>query len=151
MPCLANDPMPGVTAQRPQIPRAPQTESMSTPSERAASRMVVPAGTWPRRPDGVKMTCGSAVAVASLMVGSRRPSADQRGTPPIDAPAAGLALRRLHAESADPAGGVLVVAHQHVGGHDAVADALGDRVGDRGGESTGDRHRQERPVDALAV
>ena len=70
MPCFANDPNAGTTAQRPQIPRPPQTESMSTPSERAASRTVVPAGARPRRPDGVKMICGSAVAAPSLTGGS---------------------------------------------------------------------------------
>ena len=69
MPCFANDPKAGTTAHRPQIPRPPQTESMSTPSERAASRTVVPAGARPRRPDGVKMICGSAVAAPSLMDG----------------------------------------------------------------------------------
>ncbi len=44
IPCLGNSPRPCVTWQRPQIPRPPQTESMSTPSERAASRTVVPVG-----------------------------------------------------------------------------------------------------------
>ena len=39
-------------------PRPPHTESRSTPSERAASRTVVPGSNRPRRPDGVKMTCG---------------------------------------------------------------------------------------------
>ena len=56
--------MPWVTWQRPQIPRPPQTESMSTPSERAASRTVVPSGNRPRRPDGVKMTSASSATEA---------------------------------------------------------------------------------------
>src|SRR5436309_1669779 len=34
MPCFGNSPSPWVTWQRPQMPRPPQTESMSTPSER---------------------------------------------------------------------------------------------------------------------
>ena len=64
MPCLANVPNEGSTWHRPHSPRPPQTESMSTPSARAASRTVVPASNRPRRPDGVKMTSGSAGVAA---------------------------------------------------------------------------------------
>ncbi len=42
MPHLANDPVLGITWQRPQIPRPPQTVSRSTPMRRAASSTVVP-------------------------------------------------------------------------------------------------------------
>ena len=66
IPCFGNSPIAGLTWQRPQMPRPPQTESMSTPSERAASRTVVPVGNRPRRPDGVKITSASSrVASAS--------------------------------------------------------------------------------------
>ena len=60
-PCLANSPTACVTWQRPQMPRPPQTESMSTPSERAACSTMVPTGNRPRRPEGVKTTNGSFV------------------------------------------------------------------------------------------
>src|SRR5712671_4494771 len=109
IPCLAKLPMLCSTWQRPQMPRPPQTESMSTPSARAASRTVVSFGNRPRRPDGVKMTSGSA--------------ADGRsGAAAID-PDAPFALHRRDAEGADPAAGVLVVAEEDVAGHDGVPDA----------------------------
>src|SRR5262245_65029997 len=118
MPCFGNSPNDGVTAQRPQIPRPPQTESMSTPRWRAASRIVPPGWTRPRRPDGVKMTCGRGPASTSLVIGSDRD--DRGGATPVRPPTAGLALRRRDAELADPAGRVGVVAHEDIAGHDGV-------------------------------
>jgi hypothetical protein len=56
---LGKSPSDTRTWQRPQMPRPPQTESMSTPSERAACSTGVPTGKRPRRPDGVKTTSGS--------------------------------------------------------------------------------------------
>ena len=44
MPCLGNAPNAGVTAQRPQMPRPPQTESMSTPSDARRVEHGRPAG-----------------------------------------------------------------------------------------------------------
>ena len=151
IPCLANAPTPWLTWQRPQIPRPPQTESMSTPSERAASRTVVPSGNRPRRPDGVKITSASAGSLIGRRL-SPRPATRRRpaAAAPVD-PAALLALGRGLAERPDPAAALRVVAHQHVGGHDRVPDALRDRVRDRRGQPARDRHRQERPVDPLAV
>ena len=63
MPCLANSPSPSVTWQRPQIARPPQTESMSTPSARAACSTGVPSAKRPRLPEGVKtIRCASPPA-----------------------------------------------------------------------------------------
>ena len=59
MPCLGKSPKAGETWHFEQMPRPPQTESRSTPSWRATASTVVPAGTRPRLPDGVKMTMGS--------------------------------------------------------------------------------------------
>ena len=80
-------PRPGRTWQRPHSPRPPHTESRSTPSERAASRTVVPSANRPRRPDGVKMTSG-------IRAGASRP----RPPPPRRPPPRGSAsARRLSA------------------------------------------------------
>src|SRR6476620_7941181 len=114
MPCFGNSPSPCVTWQRPQMPRPPQTESMSTPSDRAASRTVVPVGKRPRRPDGVKMTSASPATVTV-------PLADRDGAA-VDPAAADLAFGDGHPVGADPAGAIGVVAHQHIGGHDAGLD-----------------------------
>src|ERR1700722_5133901 len=62
-PCLANSPSATKTWQRPQRPRPPQTEAMSTPRLRAACRSGVPTGKLPRLPEGVKTTSGSRVAM----------------------------------------------------------------------------------------
>src|SRR5689334_9729093 len=116
IPCFANSPTLCSTWQRPQIPRPPQTESMSTPSRRAASRTVVPGSNRPRRPDGVKMTRGSAVI--DLLAGSPgsapgrgdglaagdalwRLDAVAPGPAPVDAPCPDLALRGRHPELTD--------------------------------------------------
>ena len=80
MPCFGNEPSAGTTWQRPHRPRPPHTESRSTPSERAASRTVVPGSNRPRRPDGVKMTWASPAisgavlrAVAAALLGGAGP------------------------------------------------------------------------------
>src|SRR5260221_14456502 len=54
MPSLAK--LPSLTSiwQRPQMPRPPHTESMSTPRLRAAVSTGVPIAKRPRRPDGMK-------------------------------------------------------------------------------------------------
>src|ERR1700679_2461756 len=62
-PCLANSPSATNTWQRPQRPRPPQTESMSTPRLRAACSSGVPAGKCPRFPEGVNTTSGSRVVI----------------------------------------------------------------------------------------
>src|SRR4051812_6067329 len=142
MPCFANSPTLCSTWQRPQIPRPPQTESMSTPSFRAASRTVVPASNRPRRPDGVKITSGSAVIAGSGPSAAGRHDGFGPGdalrwlgarAAPVDPAAPGLALRRGDAEPADPSGGVLVVALEDVGRHHRAPHAFRDRVGDRAG------------------
>jgi len=51
------------TWQRPQRPRPPQTESISTPRLRAACSSGVPTGNWPRLPEGVNTTSGSRAAM----------------------------------------------------------------------------------------
>ena len=56
IPHLEKLPMLGVIWQRPHIPRPPHTESMSTPSFRAASSTVVPSSKFPSRPLGVNTT-----------------------------------------------------------------------------------------------
>ena len=66
MPCLANSPSDSVIWQRPQSARPPHTESMSTPSLRAACSSGVPSGNRPRRPDGVKTTRGRSVTTGVL-------------------------------------------------------------------------------------
>src|SRR5262249_13233128 len=107
MPCLANSPSTGFTWQRPQMPRPPQTESISTPSARAACRTGVPIGKRPRRPEGVKTTVASATAPPSLAAAARG-----RGL------GAGGAGRGLLAELLEPAHAVGVVAHERVGRQD---------------------------------
>ena len=57
--CLENSPLACTIWQRPQIPRPPQTESMSTPKFCAACNTEVPIGKYPRFPDGVKTTRAS--------------------------------------------------------------------------------------------
>src|SRR4029077_16923711 len=104
-------------------PRPPQTESMSTPRARAASRTVVPSGTVPRRPEGVKMICGSLATGWALDGGGH-------GAAVHPAPA-DLAFRDGFAMGEDPATAVGVVAHEHVGGHDRPLEVRLHRVRDR--------------------
>ena len=59
IPCFANSPSATVIWHRPQIPRPPQTESISTPSFRAHWSRGVPIGNFPRFPEGVKITNAS--------------------------------------------------------------------------------------------
>ena len=105
------------------MPRPPHTESMSTPSVRPASSTVVPAGNAPRRPEGVKITSGSVRRHGRRAELSRRPRRGGRLTRRgRRAGLRGLAPGRRVAVGEDPRGGVGVVAHQHVGGHDRRAD-----------------------------
>src|SRR3954447_12842029 len=140
------------TWQRPQIPRPPHTESISTPSRRAASRTVVPVSNRPRRPDGVKMTSASSVTTL-LLVRSAADGGTGLGTgpAPIDPSATDVAVGRADAMGPDPARRILVVALENVRGHDGGPDAFGDRIGDRARQARGNRHRQERAVDSLPV
>ena len=66
MPCLGNAPNEGTTAQRPQMPRVPHTLSMSTPSPRAASRMVVPVATTQQLTRSFRSTLAGAMALGAL-------------------------------------------------------------------------------------
>src|SRR5690242_9870804 len=70
MPSLAK--LPSLTSiwQRPQMPRPPHTESMSTPRLRAAVSTGVPQAKRPRRPDGMKAI--SALALALSLVTATR-------------------------------------------------------------------------------
>ena len=112
MPCLANSPSPTVIWQRPQMARPPQTESMSTPSVRAACSTGVPIGEAPplagRREDdqGVAVSVSghqirSSAAAAALLArpaaARRHPSPGRRRQRPIaDGPGCtGRAPRRL--------------------------------------------------------
>jgi len=61
MACFANSPSTQMIWQRPQIPRPPQTESISTPRLRAASSTAVPRANVPRLPDGVNTSLASFV------------------------------------------------------------------------------------------
>src|ERR1051326_2119219 len=72
MPSLAK--LPSLTSiwQRPQMPRPPHTESMSTPRLRAAVSTGVPQANRPRRPDGMKAISALALAL-SLVTAKRRP------------------------------------------------------------------------------
>ena len=152
-PVLGERPDAGTTWQRPQSPRPPQTESMSTPSARAASRTVVPSANRPRRPDGVKMTSASA-ALGGLGGGRRHgrdASAGGADEPAVDAAAAGLALGRRLAVRPDPAAAVGVVAHQDVGRHDRPLDASAHRVRDRRRQAAAIAIGRNARVDPLAV
>ena len=105
MPCFGNEPSAGTTWQRPQMPRPPHTESMSTPSERAASSTVVPGSNRPRRPDGVKMTWAplgrsSARAVAPAGASARGRSASARRRCRGRSPAAASSLAADHGSAA---------------------------------------------------
>ena len=170
IPCFGYSPSAGRTWQRPHSPRPPQTESRSTPRARAASRTVVPSANRPRRPDGVKMTSGSAPEVTT-----RRRRCHAAAPAPEAAPPAAASARRLTRRPRSPAaiapsgplpipgsgrGGRLtriqraasaVVAHQDVGGHDGRPDLRRQRVRDRRGQPGRDRHRQEGRVDPLPV
>src|SRR5262249_51093224 len=70
MPSLAK--LPSLTSiwQRPQMPRPPHTESMSTPRLRAAVSTGVPQAKRPRRPEGMKAI--SALALALSLVAAKR-------------------------------------------------------------------------------
>src|ERR1051326_4932313 len=72
MPSLAK--LPSLTSiwQRPQMPRPPHTESMSTPRLRAAVSTAVPQANRPRRPDGMKAISALALALSSVTA-KRRP------------------------------------------------------------------------------
>src|SRR5579883_1852999 len=121
------------------MPRPPQTESMSTPSVRAACRTGVPTGKRPRRPAGVKTTVASATAPPSLAAAARRLALG-----------AGGAGRRLLAELLEPAHAMGVVAHQRIGGQHRAQDLVVAGVGDRGGHAGTDRHGEKGRVDAAA-
>src|SRR5271170_2968128 len=123
------------------MPRPPQTESRSTPSRRAASRMLVPSGKRSRLPDGVKTTRGS------LKASRPRPAAPALAPPPR----ARLALGRRLAVFADPCAAIGVVTHHHVGAENRL-DVFGmQRVHDRRGETGADHHRPEGGVEAAPV
>ena len=72
MPCLAKSPSLQSIWQRPHMALPPQTESISTPSDRAASSTGVPIGKRPRLPLGVNTTfaslalCASSIDVVSV-------------------------------------------------------------------------------------
>src|SRR5882672_48524 len=72
MPSLAK--LPSLTSiwQRPQMPRPPHTESMSTPRLRAAVSTGVPQAKRPRRPDGMKAISALGLALSSVTA-KRRP------------------------------------------------------------------------------
>src|SRR5664279_417175 len=121
------------------MPRPPQTESRSTPSFRAVSRMLAPSATSSRLPDGVKTILRKAKRSAP------RP-------PPSLAPAAGrLALGRGFSERFDPLAAVRVVAHHDIGAEDRLPVFWMQRVHDRGGETRADHHRQEARVEAAPI
>ena len=100
-------------------------------------------------PDGVKMTSASSATGGRSPVSraGRRPRPRRRRRP------AGPARprRRVARLAAIQRPQSRVVAHQHVGGHDRVPHLGVQRVRDRRGQPGGDRHRQERGVDALPV
>src|SRR5579884_3096843 len=158
IPCLGNSPRLGRTWQRPKRPRPPQTESMSTPKARAASRTVVPTGKRPRRPEGVKTTKTSPPSGSPL-----RPPPS-----PVTPWVAGTSARFRRAQEAatvhppgsldgrlpvgsQPGGGVGVVAHEDVGGKDRLADLRPEGIGDRRRQSGPNGHGQEGGVDPLTV
>ena len=127
-PCLGKSPSDTTTWQRPQMPRPPQTESMSTPKERAACNTGVPMRKRPRRPEGVKTISAS---FDSLMVADG---------PLAGAAAAGVAAtttrgaigtgRWVLTELANPTGAIGVVAHHDVGTHDGANHLFVQGVGD---------------------
>ena len=147
IPCFASSPSLTTTWQRPQIPRPPQTESRSTPSDRAASSRFVPCANRPRLPEGVKTTSASAPALTTRAVPPRA-AAIGGGLPPALASAATSAAGagRLLAEPGDPLLAVGVVAHHHVGRHHGGATSIVQRARDRRRHARRDRHRQERGV-----
>ena len=95
IPCLANSPSATTIWQRPQIPRPPQTESRSTPSERAASSRFVSCANRPRLPEGVKTTSASAASLTA-------PAGSRRAPRPAAALAAAAAARRARRPSCRP-------------------------------------------------
>src|ERR1700733_11052570 len=156
MPCLANSPSMTRTWQRPHIARPPHTESISTPSVRAAWSRGVPIGKRPRFPDGVKTTSASWSVIATL-------DPTSGGTPAMAAltPAPrGIFVRRsgptggLHrgrfAEFADPARAVRIVSHHHISRHARFDNLQVQRIHDRRGHSGANCHGQEGRAHGLA-
>src|SRR5579871_3905259 len=154
-PSLANSPCETSTWQRPQMPRPPHTESMSTPRLRAAWSKGVPMTKRPRRPEGMNTTSASGLPV---LAAGRSARASGRGagsgTPaPAFPPAAGafLALGQRLAELLDPAHAVLVMAHGHVRAHDRRHLLGVERIGDGRGHAGADQHGEERSIEAMPV
>ena len=141
-PCLANSPSldrrPG-SARRCRARRRPNR--CRRRARRAACSTGVPIAKRPRLPDGVKTT--SAVRQPRRRRPSRRPRAPRRS---LRSPAAAA-----RGSLADPARAVGIVAHQHVGAHDAGHLLDVQRVGDGRGHAGADRHGQEGRVEAVPV
>src|SRR5215472_483642 len=145
-PSLANSPSAISIWQRPQIPRPPQTESMSTPRLRAACSSGVPSGNRPRRPEGMKTTSASGLPAAPGAAGS--------GTAAAAFPAAPgtlFALGQRLAELLDPAHAILIMAHGDVGAEDRRHLLRMERIGDGRGHARTDQHGKKRSVEAVAV
>src|SRR5688572_22778978 len=157
MPCFANSPSATRTWQRPQMARPPQTESMSTPSVRAAASSGVPTANRPRLPDGVKTTSGSG-RLTKPRSGRRNRStavtafaAPTRGRSRARGSRRGGARSWCLTEPADPARAVRVVTHHDVRRHARADDVPVQGVRDCGRKARRDRHREEGAVDAVAV
>src|SRR5215472_17051408 len=142
-PSLANSPSAISIWQRPQMPRPPQTESMSTPRLRAACSSGVPSGNRPRRPEGMKTTSASGLPAAP---GARGSGTAAAAFPP--APGTFLALGQRLAEFLDPAHAILVMTHGHVGAEDRGHLLRMERIGDGGGHAGADEHGKEGGVEA---
>ena len=136
-PCLENSPSDTKTWQRPQIPRPPHTESMSTPKERAACSKDEPTGKRPRRPEGVKTTN------ASLPLTNTLPKIEQCLA--CAATGSGFAATSAHftisthgrrlSESANPAHAIWIMPHHHVGCHTGLNNLSMQRICNRRGHT----------------
>src|SRR5882724_10601156 len=157
-PSLANSPSARSIWQRPQMPRPPQTESISTPRLRAACSRGVPMANRPRRPDGMKTTRASGLSAwtgagrTGTAAGSGIRAGSGTAAPALAlAPGAFLPVGQGLAEFLDPAHAIHVMAHGHVGAQDPRHLLGMQRVGDGRGHARPDQHRQERGVEAVAI
>src|SRR6185295_5772170 len=149
MPCFANSPSPTVIWQRPQIARPPQTESMSTPSDRAACSTGVPIGKRPRRPEGVNTISASSLSVIPLSAAAASFLALPASRIDIIARSRRASIAGLRrrwgrfAELANPGEAVGIDAVQHIGAHDRVHVFIMQRIHDRARHPVRGGHRQE--------
>ena len=96
IPCFGNEPSPGVTWQRPQMPRPPQTESMSTPrrarslEDGRAGVHAAAAARWREDDERLDAALAMRAPTAATARRSRRPTSRHSARRPAPAPSAAV-------------------------------------------------------------